>query len=235
VTAPAQAVAEPTFYLNEGNKSVLESLPSDLGHFLDLGCGAGEIGRRVGGRFQTAVGITYSERELQAARPHFTRVIAHDLDTPLPADLGGPFDVVVASHVLEHLRDPERLLRDVRTHMRPGGLLVVALPNLMYYPSRARLLLGRFEYQEQGLMDRTHLRWFSFGTGARLLRGAGCGAGRPSVDGMIPLSRARRELSPTWRAAIGRVAARVSPGLFGWQLLYRARTPHGRDEGVDRG
>lgn len=209
-------------YRNEGNRALLEALPTRLGRLLDLGCGAGDNVRRLAGRFDAAIGVTRSPAEARIAAPHFTQVLTIDLDAPLPDDLGGPFDVVLASHVLEHLRAPELLLQRLHAHLRPGAIVAVALPNLMHYASRLRLLGGRFDYTESGLMDRTHLRWFTFESAGKLLEEAGYRVERAWVEGTFPFWKLRALLPGSTVRAVERAAGRWRPGLFGGQLLYVA-------------
>lgn len=210
-------------YQNAGNDAVLSALPLHIGRLLDVGCGAGDNVRRLKGRFDEAVGLTHDEQEVAVAAPHFTNVFVQDLDQPIREDVGADFDAVIASHVLEHLRWPERTLANVRRRMRVGGVIVVALPNLFHYSSRANMLLGRFEYAESGLMDRTHLRWFTFETGRALLEDAGFEVERAWVDGTFPFWRTRSVLPRAFQRTVVDAAARMSPGLFGGQLLYRGR------------
>lgn len=212
---------EDFVYANAGNTAVLGALEGPLGRLLDLGCGAGDNARRLAGRFSHATGVTFSAAEAEAARTHFDRVVTHDLEQPLPADLG-TFDSVVASHVLEHLRRPEALLASLRDHLAPRARVVVALPNLLHYSSRLSLLRGRFQYEEHGLMDRTHLRWFTFESGRELLERAGYTVDHAWVDGTFPLWKLRAVLPTAAVRAIETTAGRSRPGLFGAQLLYLA-------------
>jgi SAM-dependent methyltransferase len=98
----------------------------------------------------------------QAAR-FCERVIVGNLDTmDLDAELGEDrFDVILAADVLEHLRDPLATLRALRAFLKPDGTFVVSLPNIAHASVRLALLDGRFQYQDLGLLDRTHLRFFT--------------------------------------------------------------------------
>ncbi len=75
--------------------------------------------------------------------------------------------------VLEHLPDPERALAAARRLLRPGGRLFVSVPNVANLTVRLSLLFGRFEYGDRGIMDRTHLRFFTRKSALRMVRGAG--------------------------------------------------------------
>jgi SAM-dependent methyltransferase len=150
-------------------------------------------------------------------------VLVADLERGLPASVGDGFDVVLMSHVLEHLVDPTPVLRDAARVLAPDGLLAVALPNALVYANRARLLLGRFDYTEGGIMDQTHVRFYTFRTAAALLHRTGWEVTRASVQGTFPLWRVRGLLPPRVAGALDAAACRWRPGLFGFQLLYLAR------------
>ena len=131
----------------------------------------------------------------------------------------GQFDCVVSSHALEHLYRPERLLSLVRENVGAGGVLVVALPNVLHWRQRVEFFRGNFRYTEGGLMDRTHYRFYDWVTAHDLL--AGCGyavIGREACGG-FPLSRYAPGLGPL----LDRAALRVSPGLFGAQFILTCR------------
>ena len=148
-------------------------VPRSAGRILDLGCASGALGaalkRRQGAE---VVGIELDPGYARDAEDRLDRVVCADLVAGLEEDLG-TFDCVVAADVLEHLRDPEPVLRMLRRYVRPGGRLVVSLPNVAHASVRAALLVGRFPYRETGILDRTHLRLFTFETAQELVRSAG--------------------------------------------------------------
>lgn len=92
-----------------------------------------------------------------------------DLEKGIPPDIDGTFDAVLASHVLEHLARPERLLREVHQRLNPGGVLAVALPNIAHYRQRFSTLRGQFNYADTSQLDRTHLRFYTYWTAIQLL------------------------------------------------------------------
>jgi SAM-dependent methyltransferase len=210
-------------YDNAGNAPLLALAPDGPGRALDCGCGAGANARLLRARGFEVTGITMSEGERERAATHCARVLLADLEQDLPEDVGSGYDLVVLSHVLEHLREPARLLEAVGRRLRPGGTLLVALPNPLYYPIRLRLLLGRFEYEAGGILDDTHLRFYSFAAAARLLERSGFRVTFAGAEGGFPLSGLRRLLPASAVARIDAAACRWRPGLFGCQLLYRAR------------
>jgi SAM-dependent methyltransferase len=163
----------------------------------------------------------------ELAAPHCARVLLADLEEGLPDDVGTGYDLVVLSHVLEHLRHPERLLGAVKRLLQPEGVVLVALPNALFYPIRLRVLVGRCDYERDGILDETHLHFYSLASGAALLERSGLRLLEARAEGGVPLRWIRRLLSPEAVTRIDAAACRWRPSLFGRQVLYRA-APSGR-------
>jgi SAM-dependent methyltransferase len=121
------------------------------------------------------VGVEVDPVAAEHARKFADHVLVGDLATlDLAAELGeGRFDVLVFGDVLEHLADPLDALRRTRPLLRPGGHVVVSVPNIAHGDVRLALLSGRFEYRPLGLLDSTHIRFFTWDSLRELLRDAG--------------------------------------------------------------
>lgn len=200
------------------NQAVFCRIPAGTRTLLDIGCGGGVFGAAVKAAMPCAVvGVTYSEGEAQQARQRLDRVEVADLNT---ADLAalGEFDCIVCSHVLEHLLDPQRVLERLRNCLKPGGSLLLALPNVLFWKQRLQFLRGRFRYTEGGLMDRTHVRFFDWDSAEALVRDAGFIVLERCADGGLPLSG---RFGPALARAIDRRALARFPGLFGFQFVLR--------------
>jgi SAM-dependent methyltransferase len=212
-------------YSNDGNGPLLAAVPSGRAlRVLDLGCGAGDNARILRHAGHIVDGITLSEGEAAEAKRYCRAVFVHDLEGDLPQLPEDSYDVCLASHVLEHLRWPEKLLAAVTPLLAAReGILLVALPNIMNYRYRWPLFCGRFEYAASGVMDASHFRWFTFASGRRLLEGHGFFVERAWAEGGFPLWKLRRVLPRRATGWLDRVACTVLPGLFGHQLLYVAR------------
>lgn len=130
---------------------------------LELGCGAGGTGAAVlaAGKAARYVGIELSAKAAAAARERLTEVIEGNVETLDLEPLHDGFDALIISEVLEHLTDPWRTLKRLARCVRPGGQVFASSPNIAQWRVVKSLLMGRFDYQETGVMDRTHLRWFT--------------------------------------------------------------------------
>jgi predicted TPR repeat methyltransferase len=197
----------------------IRALPAGL-RLLDLGAAGGHLGRAVRDRCGFLAGV-----EPDASLPPSCREGYDDwraIDALSAGDWGSPFDVVVCADVLEHLPRPEELLARIRSWLRPGGTLFVSLPNVANVVVRAALLAGRFRYDERGILDRTHLRFYTRRTAVELLVGAGF-AVRALEATAMPHELALPWLGRApWRGpvrAFARASARVWPTMFGYQFV----------------
>ncbi len=138
-------------------------LVGEASRVLELGPGPGTMTRLLQQRGCAVTAIEFDPELARHAEPYCERLIVADLENlDFSAALGeARFDAVIAADVLEHLRDPWTCLRRIREFIAPDGFLVVSIPNVAHAAVIAQLLLGRFPYTEQGLLDRTHLRFFS--------------------------------------------------------------------------
>lgn len=144
---------------------------------LELGPATGYMSRVLVDRGCTVVGIEVDPKMAERAAEFCERVIVGDLDTlDLAAELGDErFDAIVAADVLEHLKDPLAALTRLRPFLKPDGCLVVSVPNVAHGSVRLALLSGHFDYSEIGLLDSTHLRFFTRETLEQLLDDAELG------------------------------------------------------------
>ncbi len=145
---------------------------------LEVGCGAGANLALVKQRWPRAwtTGIELRDDAAEAARSlgRVDQVLQLDVLDPECAFGAGSFDVLILSHVLEHFARPEAVLDKVSAWLRPGGLALVALPNLRHVSVLLPLLCrGEFRYTESGILDHTHLRFFTRSSAQRLLQQSG--------------------------------------------------------------
>jgi SAM-dependent methyltransferase len=206
------------------NQVVFEHIPTTSKRILDIGCGSGNLGREVKRRASCeVVGVTYSEAEATMAAEYLDRVIVGDLNKPefLNAELG-KFDCIVCSHILEHLCQPEVLLKTLPKILQPDSILVVALPNALCLKQRLKFLKGEFKYTDGGIMDRTHFRFFDWDTAFDLLQDSGYQVQIRYADGNFPLPGIRNFIKPM-ALKLDAIASRSMPGLFANQFVLTAQ------------
>jgi 2-polyprenyl-3-methyl-5-hydroxy-6-metoxy-1,4-benzoquinol methylase len=203
----------------------IHALPPGL-RVLDLGFGAGFLARRIRARCSYLAGIELDPEAAREGVGYFDRPIVGDLLEELRNPWPEPFDVVVAGDVLEHVPDPEVPLAYIRKLVAPDGLLLVSLPNVANVTVRASLLIGRFPYRSRGILDATHLRFFTRRSARELLEKTSFRVERITPTAM-PVELALPLLGKPWIAPLARGAAvaasRLLPTLFGYQFVFEAR------------
>lgn len=211
-------------YINSGNEDVLKLITRAGSRILDVGCGSGALATILSSLGHMVDGITISSKEYENAGKCLNAVYLHNLETGLPENLQQTcYDYVVCSHVLEHIVYPDKLLNNIRTVLKPGGSLIVALPNIMHYKSRLKLLVGKFDYQDAGIWDNTHVKWYTFYSAKKLLTESGFSIELATVTGELPLNTLFTKILPqTIRSGIFNQLIKISKGFFGYQLLLKA-------------
>jgi 2-polyprenyl-3-methyl-5-hydroxy-6-metoxy-1,4-benzoquinol methylase len=197
----------PRSYYEQSRPELIAQLPvGPLGRLLDVGCGAGGVGRALRDRVDRLVGIEIDPEAASSAREVYDDVRMGRAEDAV-ADLAGPFDTILAYDLLEHLADPADLLRRLRELATEGGILHVSVPNARHWTLVRDLVLhGTFGYTDWGHRDRTHLRWFTRADLVDLLESAGW--------------RVERTLHAPLTAA-GRVAERMTRGRSAEFLVYQ--------------
>jgi 2-polyprenyl-3-methyl-5-hydroxy-6-metoxy-1,4-benzoquinol methylase len=137
------------------------------------------------------------------------------------------FDLALLLDVLEHIEKPRQTLEAVAERVRPGGTFLISVPNVTHWSVRASLLAGNFDYADRGILDRTHLRFFTKKSLLQLVRRAGLEVESTS-EALVPLELLLPGVvtkTLAWGAATGvrRLVARAWPTLLAYQLLVRAR------------
>jgi 2-polyprenyl-3-methyl-5-hydroxy-6-metoxy-1,4-benzoquinol methylase len=206
-----------------------ERMAGNNQRLLDVGCGEGFFAEHLHNNGNEVTGIDALEAPIHAdaMREYYQTDLQMGLG-PVAGQLRErEFDKVLLLDVLEHLNHPERVLRDVYPLIRPsGGSIIVSLPNVANIFVRLNLLFGRFEYADRGIMDRTHVRFFTRKTARELLEGNGYRVVSEQYS-IIPLDRGLRVkprgLVDRVGSSILKVLTGLFPTLFGYQLIFEAR------------
>jgi 2-polyprenyl-3-methyl-5-hydroxy-6-metoxy-1,4-benzoquinol methylase len=174
-------------YFANTREDLIPLIDSSRMAILDVGCGMGRLGAALKGLVpgREVHGVEMVKEAAAQARMVLDSVVVGDVQTmSLPFD-PGTFDCIIFADVLEHLLDPAATLRSVRPLLRPGGVIVCSIPNMRHYTAILRLLLHGWSYDEYGLFDRTHLRFFSLASMRELLTSSGwtIESVRPRISG----------------------------------------------------
>jgi 2-polyprenyl-3-methyl-5-hydroxy-6-metoxy-1,4-benzoquinol methylase len=198
------------------------------GDVLDIGCGEGFLAAKLAGKGNRIVGVDLLDKPRCAEA--LTRYVRADLDQgleqALPALATQKFDLILLQDILEHLREPERMLEDCVGLLKPNGRVVISLPNVANITVRLALLCGRFKYTTRGILDKTHLRFYTRRSARHLLEKAGYEILERRMTvmpvdlalGLSPRSRLMRLVTATLAVMTG-----LLPGLLGYQSVFVAR------------
>jgi SAM-dependent methyltransferase len=198
---------------------------------LDVGCGTGSITTVANlGKGNEIVGVEPDPDRAALARSRGMDVECGLLDEAF-LKRRGPFDVVMFADVLEHLPDPTVLLRLAISGLKPGGLILISVPNVAHWTVRAKLLFGRFDYADTGIMDATHVRWFYDRSIRALVESAGLEvlAMRQTAGADLPVySRPPFKWLPDGiRRPLIKASMRLAPKLVGCQHVLKTRVAPG--------
>lgn len=204
---------------------------------LDVGCGSGHIGGALAALGYSVVGMDPDADPSRLRALGYKEVYRLDIEQEeLPPATA--FDLIIFGDILEHLRDPDRVLDRARSWLVPGGRILISVPNVAHWTVRLSLLTGHFPAYNRGILDRSHLRFFTLDSAKRLVEAAGFQIEHVEVT-PIPLPllcAATGEGRPlailqTMNAVITRCWKR----LLGYQILILASLSHGAGTGNTTG
>ncbi len=150
-------------YYNMFKMSIVSLIPEGPHAILDVGCAAGRLGRKLKelNKARELVGVEIFEDAADEASKYYEKVYHADVEHA-ELDYKEYFDFVVCSDILEHLKDPHGILRKIHGWLKRDGFLLSCIPNVRFWRvSRDLIFLGRWEYAEAGILDKTHLRFFT--------------------------------------------------------------------------
>jgi 2-polyprenyl-3-methyl-5-hydroxy-6-metoxy-1,4-benzoquinol methylase len=187
---------------------------------LELGCATGRVTRYLTVRLGCRVtGVEFDPQAAELARPFCQRLVVGDLEADATLrQAAGAYDIILAGDVLEHLREPARVLAALHNSLKPGGYWVISVPNVAHWSVRKELLRGRFDFTDTGVMDQTHLRWFTVKTLSEMIAQAGYAVKYLDAVYTVPLQD-QLHLRGLARWLQRR---RIAPGFFGIQLVVQA-------------
>ena len=195
------------------DRQTIELIPR-ASRVLDIGCATGFMGEYLKKEKDcSVVGIELGRDEaLQAKKVLDYVIIGNAEDEDVINKVKGKFDVVIASAIIEHLKDPWSALRLWRRLLSKNGLLIVTTSNITHWSTRASILKGNFDYKDYGILDNTHLRFFNTKTFPKLVKDSGFNVVKFSID---PVGGGFPKISL--------FLSKYFPNLFAYQMLIMAR------------
>jgi 2-polyprenyl-3-methyl-5-hydroxy-6-metoxy-1,4-benzoquinol methylase len=195
---------------------------------LDIGCGEGFMAEKLVERGNRVTGIDRLDRprKTDLFEQYISADLSHGLGGAVEQLRGKKFDKILLMDVLEHLVEPEKLLQDVRPLLKSSGQLLVSVPNIANVTIRLALAFGSFKYTERGILDKTHLRWFTRKTAHRILEANGYEVLDQKMTVMpVELVLGLSPRNPFMRFATGLLAllTAIMPSLLGYQTVLVAR------------
>jgi 2-polyprenyl-3-methyl-5-hydroxy-6-metoxy-1,4-benzoquinol methylase len=206
---------------------ILASLVGPGLRILDVGCGTGSVTEVIQSKTNAKIlGVEPDSERAKIAKERGINVRNCLLDRNF-VDTEGPFDTIIFADVLEHLADPASIVEIAKKGLVPGGAIIASVPNIAHWFVRSDLLFGRFNYANCGIMDSTHLRWFTQKTFGEFFDrlgfsvehiGCAVNAEHPGYDSRLPW----RFFGKENRRNILGCLVKMFPNLFGIQIVVKA-------------
>ncbi len=174
---------------------------------LDIGCGSGQLGEHLkSDKHCIVVGIEIDKAKANQAQERLDDVINSDIELIDNLANYGRFDAIIFADSLEHLRYPAITLERLSRCLNTDGYFLISLPNIANWRIRLQLLLGKFDYQESGILDKTHLHFFTLSTAQKLVEQSGF-----KIIYVGSYNRLIKRLGRIWK------------GLFAHQIIIKAQ------------
>jgi SAM-dependent methyltransferase len=186
---------QPDYYYDGFNERLLGAVPSHASRILEIGCARGRLGHELKRQDPSRyiAGVELDPDAARAATERLDEVFVLDLQADIPPIEPGSLDCLLFGDVLEHLRDPEDVLCRYRDLLAPDGFVLISVPNIQHFSVIKNLLRGDFMYQPWGLLDATHLRFFTYMSFAKLMLDAGF---LPRIEDRIRSGEAQHLVEP---------------------------------------
>lgn len=195
---------------------------------LEVGCATGYMGQYLKEKCGCElVGVELDPESANKANPHYKQIIVGDISeskTLFSLNLE-QFDVILCSNILEHTLKSQEILEKLKSFLKPEGYFVIAFPNIAHWSIRLNLLLGKFDYSEKGILDESHVRFFTLKTAWELFESAGLKIevfGFDWDNGITKLDGFLRRI-PMIGPKFLRFFYSLRPTLFGYQFIFKAK------------
>ncbi|MBN1174329.1 MAG: methyltransferase domain-containing protein, partial [Micromonosporaceae bacterium] len=203
------------------HSAIIDMLPDHPPcRILDVGCSGGLLAERIRrhGHWVTGIDVV----KIPGVRDRTDEFHLVDLTKSIPEQVGRNFDFIIAGDIIEHLPEPAHALRNLARLLRPGGQILLSVPNFGHWYPRFRTATGLFGYDRRGILDNSHLRFFTRATLRRMIKGSGFDILEERTTGLPIGSVAQKPGSHRWAVRqLDRLLVRIRPTLFAYQFVVR--------------
>ncbi len=198
---------------------ILSLVPDTVSAVLDIGCGNGGLAEALRARGCRVTGVDVSGKAIDEARKFLSGSFCFDVEAEEwpEALMDKKFDLIIASEVIEHIFDPDIFLSKVNYLIAPGGKAIITTPNILFWKNRFKMLFGKFQYENKGLMDYGHIRFFTINTLRSALKKNGFAILR---ENHFYPNLHKRKLN---------FLGRIFPGFFSYQMIFLLAPDKNRD------
>ena len=186
----------------------IASLIDEKSHVLDVGCGEGQLGPILNLKGCQVDGLDINIDRVNDKKKFYQNIFLSDIREFKIENKG--YNHVVFSDMLEHTENPEDILKSSSKLLMPNGKLVISIPNVGYFINRLGLLFGNWDYTEEGILDKTHIRFYTLKTAKKLIQSSGYHICKTIPETPI--------INAVWKKSIFSLLAKLCPSLFavGW-------------------
>jgi 2-polyprenyl-3-methyl-5-hydroxy-6-metoxy-1,4-benzoquinol methylase len=176
---------------------------------LDVGCASGRMGAQLRSKGYEVWGADISGTAIEEARAVLDGVYEFDIQGKWPLEeMSADFDAILFGEVLEHIFDPEMVLKNASKILKSDGVIIITTPNFLTWTNRIKFLFGLFTYQDQGMFDFGHIRWFTYLYLKKVLK-----------NSSLEICEERHIVFPNKLNFL----LKYWPGLFAWQFIVKAK------------
>lgn len=183
-------------------------------NILEIGCATGFMGGYLKKHKNCKVtGVELREEEANIAKKHLDNVIIGNIEeTEIQDNIIGKYDIILASALVQQLKDPKKTTTQWKKFLKKDGYLLITASNIAHWTTRKEILLGNFSYEDYGLMDDAHLRFYTINSFKKLIEDSGYKIINFKID---PVGGGYPKISS--------IMSNISPGLFTYQMLIKAK------------
>lgn len=189
---------------------IISLIPTEIKTILDIGCGRGNLAQTLTDKGYVVSGIDISDEALADVRNILKDSFCFNVEDKQWPDtiMNKRYDLIIISELIEHIFSPEELLQKARNLMSDGGYMIITTPNFLFWKNRLRMLGGIFQYEEKGLFDFGHIRFFTYPTIKKLF-----------LEMDLRVVRENHFYPNLYKRGLG-FLGQMMPGLFAYQMIF---------------